>query len=537
MKVRRALQRAVPASRLGRVVLTSMVVPLLAGCGTSPGLTRLTDRGDRDRPVPETRFIAASECRDCHPAQYREWRASMHAYAQHSPVVEAFNRFVLRGSGGAVGSFCARCHTPIGIASGEGPLRPNPHRSVVAMDSVSCTVCHSQHTRNGQASGEIPVPVPGSPEPTIYGPYAGYDETGADATAPRLIKAPHVARRSDVITTGRFCGACHDVIFPNGVRLEEAFAEWKNSRYARAGITCQACHMSPVPGKPVPRSEWAQVPIVDDDLFPDAPPRYRTSHKFTGPDYSLLPDFAKADLKLDDAEFRDLEAELEGDRRTLLENAATLTVRHPETIAPGARLAVTVVVTNSGTGHNLPTGLTAERQVWVEVVVQDARDRVLYTSGDLDRFGDLRDWMSEEVGRGAVALDRDLLNLQSKFILHGFRGTDTEGLSATNRLLDPVPFQNPMPVPVGIVGFTPGYARIFKNGIPPGATRTAVYRMRVPDEAVPPLRLRVRLRFRNFPPHLFRDLGIPDLRDKLRIVDMQTYAQEILVAPPLRAAP
>src|SRR5262249_2359975 len=208
---------------LGRAGLTLLAGFFLSACGTSPGVTRLADRVDVDKPIPETRFIAATECRDCHPAQYREWRTSMHAYAQHSPVVEAFNRFVLRGSGGAVGSFCIRCHTPIGISSGEGPLRPNVHRSAVAMDSVSCTVCHSQHTRTGEASGAIPVPLPGGPEPTIYGPCAGHDEPGPSDDAARLIKAPHVARRSEFMTTGRFCGACHDVIFPNGVRLEEAF--------------------------------------------------------------------------------------------------------------------------------------------------------------------------------------------------------------------------------------------------------------------------------------------------------------------------
>src|SRR5215467_716402 len=154
-------------------------------------------------PFPRRNSLPPASAATVTPAQYREWRTSMHAYAQHSPVVEAFNRFVLRGSGGAVGSFCIRCHTPIGISSGEGPLRPNAHRSAVAMDSVSCTVCHSQHTRNGQASGEIPVPLPGGPEPTIYGPYAGSDEPGPSDDAARLIKTPHVARRSEFMTTGR----------------------------------------------------------------------------------------------------------------------------------------------------------------------------------------------------------------------------------------------------------------------------------------------------------------------------------------------
>lgn len=460
---------------------------------------------------------------------YKEWRTSMHAYAQNSPVFVAFSNFVIRGSGGTLGVFCVRCHTPIGISAGESPIRPNEQRAEVSLDSVGCISCHAVETRDGQASGFFRVPIPGDPEPTIYGPYYGPDEPGApDDPAERLIQAPHKSRRSDYLTSARFCGSCHDVFLTDGLRLEEAFVEWRNSPYARKGILCQDCHMGPIPGKPFARTDRPKEPIVDPDLFPDAPKRYRTNHKFTGPDHSLLLAFGKQDLRLDDAEFKAHEAALEEDRKTLFRNAATIKVTHPDQITPGSRLRVRVAVTNSGTGHNLPTGFAAERQVWLEVMLRDATGKQLYASGDLDKFGDLRDRHSEEVKKGTVPLDRDLLNLQAQFIVRGFRGTDTENISTTNRLLDPVPFLTPAPTPSLVLGFPPP-ARVFKRGIPPLATRPATYKIAVPDNVQGPLTLSVRLRFRHLPPHLLRDLKIGHLRPKLRIIDMQEYERRVAV--------
>jgi hypothetical protein len=41
----------------------------------------------------------------------------------------------------------------------------------------------------------------------------------------------------------------------------------------------------------------------------------------------------------------------------------------------------------------------------------------------------------------------------------------------------------------------------------------------------------VRLRYRNFPSHLLKEIGIPEYREKLRIVDMQTYQSTVTLAP------
>ena len=54
-------------------------------------------------------------------------------------------------------------------------------------------------------------------------------------------------------------------------------------------------------------------------------------------------------------------------------------------------LAFRVQVLNGIEGHNVPTGFSAERPVFVRVAVSDAADHVLYRSGDFDPNGDLRD--------------------------------------------------------------------------------------------------------------------------------------------------
>jgi Cytochrome c554 and c-prime len=501
---------------------------VFAGCGYTPGVTRLSTIKTSATGVPKAQiqkdFLSATQCAFCHPAEHRQWATSMHAYAMNSPVFIAFNNFVLRSSGGTLGVFCTRCHSPIGISSGESAILPNDKRDELSRESVTCMVCHGAHTRDGQASGVFHSPIPGQGKITVYGPYYGHDEPGAPKDpAMRLIKSPHKSRHWPVITTGRFCGNCHDVFLNDGTNVEEAYSEWKNSPYARKGVTCQDCHMSPVPGKPVP---FVKGPIVDPDLFPNAPIRARSSHMFTGPDYSIIPNFGKEALGLDAADFKAHELLLDKQRVELIRNGATMKVSNSQQVAPGARLKVAVALTNSGSGHNFPTGFVAERQIWVEVMVHDATGRLLFVSGDLDRNGDLRDADADLVKAGAEPIDYNLENLEANFILQDFKGTQSEFVSSVNRLIGPAPFVNPSTTPVSLMGFAVN-SRVFKRGIPPFATRTAHYSIDVPDGVKGPLQLRVRLRFRNLPSHFVNAIGLGKIRPMIRTNDIYTYHSTI----------
>ena len=80
------------------------------------------------------------------------------------------------------------------------------------------------------------------------------------------------------------------------------------------------------------------------------------------------------------------------------------------------KIAFKIQVKNLTDGHNAPTSLDPIRQVWLHVVVKDAKGRVVMESGDPDPEGNLRDILSPSVKKGDVPLDRQLFNLQSHFV-------------------------------------------------------------------------------------------------------------------------
>lgn len=85
-----------------------------------------------------------------------------------------------------------------------------------------------------------------------------------------------------------------------------------------------------------------------------------------------------------------------------------------------------VKVENITDGHNVPTGFTGERLVWLDVTVTDAEGTVVFRSGDRDPNGDLRDGHSVYVHGGKVKLDKYLFSLQSTFVVQNGRGGELE---------------------------------------------------------------------------------------------------------------
>ncbi|MBD3676006.1 MAG: hypothetical protein HUJ26_21055 [Planctomycetaceae bacterium] len=495
------------------------------------------------RPLLETDFVSAKECAHCHPKQYSEWSRSMHAYAQHSPVMEAFTLTLIERTGGTIGTFCTRCHTPIGVSIGESASMRNIHRSRISMEGVTCVVCHRLQKPFYKASGRIPVTPGQITDGCFYGPFN--HAANPDGSSHASTKGDHLAKAS-------FCGSCHDVTSPQGIRLEEAFSEWQNSPAARQGITCHDCHMGPTPGVPVkrhqrPLGKAATVPGVDPDRLPD---RRLSNHSFVGPDYSLLPD-TEFPEKLDwmyETDYRQQHQLTDYQRNTLtqlrvenrmqlakakqlrlqlLKNAAKIDVLHPEVVGPGDKLKINVDVTSLTAGHNFPTGFSAERQAWVEIRVTDAAGHLLFVSGDLDRNGDLRDAHSHAVERGELPYDKHLLNFQSKFVALTAQGTERSVILSVNRDLSPLNVIRPTDQAAQSFGRPSGF-RVSKASIPPLATVSQKYPVRVPD-CEGPCHVQVRLNFRNLPPVLFDKIGIPHLKSQLETVVIDEYHGTIQV--------
>ena len=142
--------------------------------------------------------------------------------------------------------------------------------------------------------------------------------------------------------------------------------------------------------------------------------------------------------------------------------------------ADAKKLKFRVEVKSGIDSHNVPTGFTAERLVFLQVEVTDSQGRLVMTSGDLDANGDVRDLHSSLVNSGDVELDDQLFSLQSRFLLKMIRGGEREQVLAVNHSIDALPFVRPESVPTTLTG-RPRGGRIHRMGIEPGGRRWARY--------------------------------------------------------------
>ncbi len=303
------------------------------------------------------RYLGADKCVKCHRRQVRQWRHSLHALAHSEPVYDAYFIKASRDSGQALETFCARCHTPIGVHQGTIPFRKAPERpgdtavSAVAAEGLGCDFCHTISGAEKLVNGGFVL----QPGETKLGPYADSSSTF------------HQTKGSKLYRDSAYCGTCHNVTHPqNGIVLESTYTEWKQSPYAAEGVSCQDCHMTAGLTERVARKGQAAS---------DGPEREHVSdHMFVGPNVLF------ASSKKAAAELRKLSLELL--RRAGEVEIGTID-RH------NGALRLSIRVTNSGAGHGLPTGVTEIRQMWLEVKIVDARGKAVMHSGALDRQGNL----------------------------------------------------------------------------------------------------------------------------------------------------
>ncbi len=137
-------------------------------------------------------------------------------------------------------------------------------------------------------------------------------------------------------------------------------------------------------------------------------------------------------------------------------------------------LAFRVEVKNITDGHNVPTGFTGERLVWLDVTVLDAAGKVVFRSGDRDPNGDLRDLHSRYVHNGELPLDPYLFNLQSRFVVSQGRGGEREAVIPIPFTVTALPIVRPSTLSLILTG-EPTTERNHRQGIEPLGHRWADY--------------------------------------------------------------
>jgi hypothetical protein len=454
-------------------------------------------------------FVSPKLCGGCHSKQYTQWLGSMHHYAQASIPNELVNQFLLQRTGGTAGPFCIRCHTPIGTEMGEPYALLNAERSPISMAGISCDVCHSISADHGQVQAFFPL-RPGS---KVFGPQG----SGQPEDPPLSQVDFHQAEQRDVFKSSEMCQQCHEVIVPNGLRLQETYSEWKSSPWAEEGVTCQSCHMGPIPGRPSERPVGAIAQVGDMEL----PQRPQSDHRFIGVDYHWTDDYplrgkegAAPDARTRKRNLK-LQEEYSEQRSKLMRNAARVEVTAPLSLSPGGEGQLTLRIENTFTGHHFPSGFPW-RQAWVEATYTDADGQVFFKSGDLDANQDVRNRFSDAVNTGKAELDDHLVNLSPQITIRGFRGNDIE-----------LPFplaEEDAPSPTVFPAVTPQWvyngaenARIIKRGIPARQSRQFTYPIQLPKRVVGPIQYKFRLLYRNYPPYYF-DYFIRQYPDKAELL-------------------
>jgi len=257
----------------------------------------------------------------------------------------------------------------------------------------------------------------------------------------------HKAAFSEFHTTPEFCGTCHNVDHPvNGLHLETTYTEWKESPYNTGDpATRITCQdCHMTPGPGVTKPNPGKASPIAEER-----PHISSHNMVGGGGVAALV-----------GETETLQA-----AEAMLKAAATVELRLPEEAAKGAEAVVEVIMANVGAGHYLPTGVTELRDLWLELTVTGAGGETVYSSGALDEVG--------EIIPGAVKYQVQVAdaagNVTPKFWL-------AESIVSDHR-------------------------------IPPKGSVTETYRVPVPAEAVGPLTIRARLRYRAASPSVLR-LGL-----------------------------
>ena len=235
----------------------------------------------------------------------------------------------------------------------------------------------------------------------------------------------HKAFHQTMFVRSEMCGTCHDVTnalpiknqvgrWAGGFPIERTYTEWANSRYAeRPGNTnfdpahkrdCQSCHMQQDYGQPGTAQTLYDpvghaLPILQEPVAADGKPRPFFTHHFVGGNafvprligkdvdnagnvspYPELSVFSYSSGDHDSPYSRAVwthterkgayaqQARLAWDR---LRHVLTLEASAPAEAAPGTSVPLTISVSNTGSGHDFPTGFPEGRIGWVAVHAYD----------------------------------------------------------------------------------------------------------------------------------------------------------------------
>lgn len=383
---------------------TPVITPTAeTGTAELQGLPLVTARNDL--------FSGSGACAPCHANMTDEagadvsidsaWRSTTMANAARDPYWQASVSAevdAIPELRAAIEDTCATCHMPMarfsetaegGLAPvlADGLLDPEDPLHPLAMDGVSCTLCHQIRDTNlgpQSYSGRFVIDAELPPgERLIFGPFT-IEEQQAQIMqiASGFLPAQALPYgRGLHISQSELCATCHVLYTPyvdaSGQIAGEfpeqvTYLEWFYSDY-RSTTTCQQCHM--------PSAEGG-VRIASTSTTLRSP---FSQHLFGGNPYMLDMLRTYGEELGVTASGAQLEASIAHAADLLQNDTARLTLE--EVNLSGQRLTVNVLVENIA-GHRFPTSFPS-RRAWLHFVVRAADGQVVFESGAVNPDGSI----------------------------------------------------------------------------------------------------------------------------------------------------
>lgn len=357
-------------------------------------------------PMEQGRFFSASgNCAICHTdltdengtdiSIVSDWRSTMMANAARDPYWQAMverETLINPAMSAVVEDQCATCHMPAGHFSAQaegdetrilsrGFLNQSNRLHTLALDGVSCTVCHQiAETNLGFSSsyGGGYVIDNQSPmgERSAYGPHTIDDEYAGVMQAESGFKptwGAHVLR-------SEYCATCHTLYWPtidSSGQLagdfpgQMVYFEWYYSDYRRSQ-SCQSCHMPE-------ESAGVRISSVGSPLRSPF-----SRHEFIGGNSYMLNVLRTFGDEIGVTASRtDFDVTLGRTNDQLATKSTSINFESVEIIDAWLRAKVRV---ENLSGHKFPTGYPG-RRVWIHLTIRDADGQMVCESGGYNQNG------------------------------------------------------------------------------------------------------------------------------------------------------
>jgi hypothetical protein len=445
-------------------------------------------RTDTGRVIPAKLLIESESCgaSRCHTTIYEEWLPSAHHFSGADPFYATVKTNYIQAQGLGSGRYCAGCHEPISLISGE---TIPAHTSPTSQAGSSCTFCHV--LRNPDVRGNANY-IATAPNPYLFEfssrPILRKVSQALIRLHPEQHKRDYDAKHSQSV---EFCGTCHKQYLDkrvNGwgfVQLQNQYDDWKNGPWhtdkARQ-LQCQNCHMHEVSAEDPARNVKG---IIHEH-------RILASNTFV-PEMLHLPG-ADQQIEL-------VKQWLTG--RVVIPEIDKVWPRGPiiavnlvpeNPLTAGQMATVQALVINTKVGHAFPTGPLDVIQSWLEFTATDALGHLVFSAGTLDSNGLLR-------GK-TIEYRSFLLNRQAQVLYN-------------HALWDAVGARD-------------------KRVILPGASDSTEFSFPLPRGVAGPLHCRVRLLYRKFNPQSLAAIFPNTTPPAVPITEISSFTADFPVKPAIR---